>query len=119
VVLQIMRHYGYMTKRMNEPTIRRPSLPLTRNDIADLEKIRSSSSERAALEDLADVAILAEGHSVAESVLLHAVFTAGLRAVREHAEAEGYRLLAEEYEAEDAERRAVARRRSPYWNQED
>ena len=118
-MLQIVRHYGRMTKRMNEPAIRRPSLPLTRNDIDDLEKIRTSSSERAALADLADVAILAEGHSVAESVLLHAVFTAGLRAVREHAEAEGYRLLAEEYEAEQAERRAVARRRSPYWDQED
>ena len=41
-----------MTKRMNEPTIRRPSLPLTKNDIDDLEKIRTSSSERAALSDL-------------------------------------------------------------------
>ena len=117
-MLQIVPHYRHMTKRMNEPTIRRPSLPLTGNDLADQEKIRSSSSERAALAELADVAILAEGHSVAESVLLHAVFRAGLRAIREHAEAEGYRLLAEEYEAEDVERRAVARRRSPDGNQE-
>jgi hypothetical protein len=112
--LQIMLQYGSMATRMNEPAVRRPSLPLTDRDVADLDRIRSSPSDRAALGHLVPGRVPAEG-SVAESVLLHAIFEAGLRAVRERAEEEGYRQLAAEYKAEDAERRARARRRPPHW----
>jgi hypothetical protein len=57
--------------------------------------------------------------SAAESVFLHAIFAAGLRAVREHAEQASYAADAAAYESEDAERRAVARRRRPEWADED
>jgi hypothetical protein len=38
--------------------------------------------------------------------------------VRECAETAGYEQLAAEYEAEDAERRQIARRRRPHWADE-
>ena len=52
---------------------------------------------------------------VRESRAAHAVFEAGLAAVRQLAEAEGYEQLASEYAAEDANRRRLSRRRRPAW----
>jgi hypothetical protein len=104
-----------MSPRRTERTIRRSSLPLTERDLADLDKIRNTPSERAALEDLASVSFAPEGRSEAESVFLHAVLLAGIRAVRERAEEASYEADAAAYEAEDAERRATAHRRRPTW----
>jgi hypothetical protein len=114
-----MKHDGYMSPRRTGRTIRRPSLPLTERDVADLDKIRNSPAERAALEDLASVTLAAGGRSEAESAFLHAVLLAGIRAVGERAEEASYEADAAAYQAEDTERRAIARRRRPPWAGED
>ena len=108
-----------MSSRQAGRKIRRPSLPLTERDVANLDKIRNSPAERAALEDLASVSFAAGGRSEAESAFLHAVLLAGIRAVRERAEEASYEADADAYQAEDAERRAIARRRRPTWAGED
>jgi hypothetical protein len=108
-----------MSPRTTERTIRRSSLPLTEGDLADLDRIRQSPSERAALEDLASVTFATEGRNGAESAFLHAILLAGIRAVREHAEEASYAADAAAYEAEDAERRTIAHRRRPDWADED
>ncbi len=108
-----------MTPRKTGRTIRRPSLPLTARDVAELDKIRNSPSGRAALEDLASVTFAAGGRSEAESAFLHAVLLAGIRAIRERAEEASYAADAAAYQAEDTERRAIARRRRPPWAGED
>ena len=118
-MLQKLQHHEDMNPRRSGRTIRRPSLPLTERDLADLDTIRSSPSERTALEDLASVTLAAGGRSEAESAFLHAVLLAGIRAVRERAEAASYEADAAAYTAEDAERRAIARRRQPPWAGED
>jgi hypothetical protein len=106
-----------MSYRLHQATERRTPLPLTARDIEDLAKLRAPSPEREALSDLADVPLADE---VSEALLVHAVFTAGLRAIREAAEAHGYAQLAAQEEAsgEDADRRAISDRRAP-WADED
>jgi hypothetical protein len=101
-----------MPTRLNQATERRAPLPLTARDIEDLAKLRMPGPEREALSDLAEVSLADE---VSEALLIHAVFTAGLRAVREAAEAHGYAQLAEQEEAsgEAAERRLISQRRPP------
>jgi hypothetical protein len=107
----------YMQFRLNQATERRSPLPLTARDLADLAKLRMAGPEREALSDLADVSLADE---VSEALLIHAVFTAGLRAVREAAEARGYAELAAQEEAsgETADRRLISERRPP-WADED
>jgi hypothetical protein len=116
-VRQNVSNYVNMAARMNQRAVRRPPLPLTERDLADLAALRDPGPGRAALGRLAPGA-LPEG-DITEAVLLHAVFEAGLRAVREAAESAGYEQLAAGYEAEDAERRQIARRRRPHWAAED
>lgn len=101
-----------MTSRLHQPTERRTPLPLTARDIEDLARLRAQTPEREALRDLADVPLADE---VSEALLIHAVFTAGLRAIREAAEARGYAQLAAQEEAsgETADRRAISQRRPP------
>lgn len=101
-----------MRYTLNQPTERRGALPLTARDIEDLATLRRPSPEREALSELAEVPIADE---VSEALLIHAVFTAGLRAVRESAEAHGYAQLAEQEAAsgEAADRRLIAKRRPP------
>lgn len=106
-----------MGTRMMQPVVRRPNLPLTATDQADLETIRHSPAFRRALDDLAPSAPGPDG-DIGESVLLHAVFEAGLLAIRRSAEETGYAALAEEYAAADGEHRRVARRRRPVWADE-
>jgi phosphoribosyl-dephospho-CoA transferase len=107
-----------MSARLNEPAERRTALPLTARDLADLEKLREPGPEREALNTIV-FSLPAEG-DVSESLLVHAVFTAGLRAVQEQAEEIGYAQLAAQQAAsgEDAERRLIAGRR-PRWADED
>ncbi len=107
----------HMATRLNQRAVRRSPLPLTERDLADLAKLRVEGPYRAALAHLAS-GELPEGE-LTESALLHAVFSAGLRAVREAAEEHSYAADAASYRAEDAERRAIARRRSPTWADED
>jgi hypothetical protein len=103
--------------RLNEPAKTRKSLPLTERDLADLERLRGPTPERAALSALAGVVV--EG--VAEAALLRMVFAAGLQAVREKAEELAYASAAAERltSGEAEETRRIARRRRPAWADED
>lgn len=103
-----------MARRMNQTVVRRPSLPLTAADEADLAVLRQESAYQRALATLSRQP-MPESGEVRESVLLHAVFAAGLAAVRQLAESEGYEQLAADYEADDADRRKLSRRRKPAW----
>jgi ectoine hydroxylase-related dioxygenase (phytanoyl-CoA dioxygenase family) len=106
-----------MTARLNQPAKARKSLPLTERDLADLERLRAQTPERDALSDLAGVVVV-EG--VAEAALLHMIFTAGLRAIREKAEELAYASAAADRLAsgEAQEIRRIARRRRPAWADE-
>jgi hypothetical protein len=107
-----------MTARLNQPAKARKSLPLTERDLADLERLRAQTPERDALSDLAGVVVV-EG--VAEAALLHMIFTAGLRAIREKAEELAYASAAADRltSGEAQEIRRIARRRRPAWADED
>jgi hypothetical protein len=107
--------YG-MATRLNEPTGRRTALPLTARDETDLAKLREPGPERDALSSLA--AALPEG-DVSEALLVHAVFVAGLRAVREATEAASYEADAVDRHTRADADRAAARRRPPTWTDED
>ncbi len=107
--------YG-MATRLNEPTERRTPLPLTARDLADLAKLREPGPEREALSALATA--LPDG-DVSEALLVHAVFVAGLRAVREAAETASYEADAPDRHARTDADRAAARRRRPSWADED
>lgn len=104
-----------MAKRLQEPAQDRKPLPLTSRDLEDLDRLRSPGPERTALADLGGTP--PEGE-VTESVLLHAVFVVGLRAVREAAEAQAYAEAAQDRTATADEDRAIARRRRPSWADE-
>lgn len=106
-----------MATRLNEPAKARKSLPLTERDLADLERLRGQTPERDALSDLAGVVV--EG--VTEAALLHMIFIAGLRAIREKAEELAYASAAAERltSGEAEEIRRIARRRRPAWADED
>ena len=91
----------------------RKSLPLSEGDLRELEQVRTSGARRAALSRLARVEL---SDKPSEAGLLHAIFEAGMRAVRELAEEEGYAQIAQENSAQS--RQAVARRRRPDWASE-
>jgi len=99
---------------MQGRVIRRPSLPLTAQDESDLDLIRSSPNHRRALEQLGgDLAGVTE--SLSEGALLHAVFEAGLEAVRLAAAEVGYAELAQQQRQDAGAQRAESRRRRPSW----
>ncbi len=106
-----------MNARMSERAVKRPPLPLTERDLADLNKLRGEPPVWAALWHLARQE--APTGEVTESVVIHAIFTVGLRAIQEEAEAASYAAEAEDRRGEDAERRATARRRRPGWAGEE
>lgn len=106
-----------MATRLSQRAVRRMPLPLTDRDLADLAKLREPGVEREALAALTP-GELPEGE-LTEAALLHAVFEAGLRAVRDAAEERSYAADAAAYERADAERRRTARRRRPSWSDED
>lgn len=105
-----------MATRLNEPTERRTPLPLTARDLEDLGRLREPGPQREALSALATA--LPEG-DVSEALLVHAVFVAGLRAVREAAEAASYEADAADRHTRANADRAAARRRRPSWADED
>lgn len=97
--------------------MRRPSLPLTENDVRDIEALQDSEELRQALQELSPDQM--RSGNVSESALLHAIWTTGMSAIRERAEVVGYQALAASMTAaEIAENRASARRRSPNWADE-
>lgn len=102
---------------MSERAVKRPPLPLTERDLADLNKLRGEPPIWDALWYLARQD--APTGEVTESVVIHAIFTVGLRAIQEAAEAASYAADAEGRREEDAERRAIARRRRPDWAEEE
>jgi hypothetical protein len=105
-----------MARRLNQPTERRTPLPLTARDLADLDKLRQPGPERQALAGLAEA--LPDGET-SEALLVHAVFAAGLRAVRESVENRSYAEAAAEKGASAPEDFQTARRRRPTWADED
>jgi hypothetical protein len=102
--------------RLSEPAKARKSLPLTERDLADLERLRGQTPERDALAELAGI----EVESVTEAALLHMIFAAGLRAIRERVEERAYASAAADRQAsgEADESRRIARRRRPAWADE-
>lgn len=104
-----------MTTRLRSRAVRRPSLPLTEEDERQLATIREDREYREVLASLSGEEVA--GQDVSEAVLLHAVFEAGLLAVRSAAAADGYASIAAE-QRDAAERRADARRRRPSWSHE-
>ncbi|GAB3950405.1 hypothetical protein GCM10029976_085070 [Kribbella albertanoniae] len=91
----------------------RKSLPLSERDLRDLAVLRGSEAHRAALAELTHVHI---SETTSEAVLLQTVLEAGLKAVADLVEADGYARIAHEVVHED--RQAVARRRRPSWADE-
>lgn len=110
-----------MAIRLHARVTRRPSLPLTEEDDRALTLIRTVETYQAALQDLS---LSPSGGGVpaselSEAALLHAVFEAGLDAVRRGAQEAGYALLARERAESATERRAQSRRRPPSWADEE
>jgi hypothetical protein len=107
-----------MAVRLKEPVKARKSLPLTERDLAGIARLRGETPERQALSELTDTVVV---ESVAEAALLHLIFEAGLRAIRERAEERAYESAAADRAAsgEADEIRRIARRRRPAWAGED
>jgi hypothetical protein len=105
-----------MATRLNEPARARKSLPLTERDLADLERLQGHTPERDALAELAGVVV----ESVTEAALLHMIFAAGLRAIREKTEERAYASAAADRLASGEAHaiRQIARRRRPAWADE-
>jgi hypothetical protein len=84
-----------MTTRLAGRVVRRPSLPLTERDEVNLALLREIPIYRQALADLTSEsadgpAATAGTGSITEAALLHAIFQAGVGAVRAAAEEAGY-----------------------------
>ncbi|MSW83029.1 MAG: hypothetical protein F2840_18045 [Actinobacteria bacterium] len=103
-----------MSNRMTQAVVRRPSVPLTAKDEAELALLRTSPTFRKALEHLAPTGPSAV-EAVSEAVLLHSVLEAGLAAIRAMAEADGYAEIAVQYAGQAEQRRRMSRRRTPTW----
>jgi hypothetical protein len=103
--------------RFNEPTRVRKSLPLTEGDLAELDRLRQETRERAALSQLSGADVV----DMTESALLHMIFVAGLHAISEKAEEEAYAAAAAGRLAsgESEEIRRAGRRPRPAWADED
>lgn len=91
-------------------------MPLTDNDAADLDRIRTSAHYAEALVQLAPTPVVPA--SASEAALLHALVETGLAAVRHKAESRGYEQITEEQRADLKRRRSEARRRTPSWSNE-
>lgn len=106
-----------MATRFSEPMRARKSLPLTAADLAAVDRLRAPTMERDVLSELAGVRI----ESVTEAALLHIIFAAGLRAIREEAEQRAYGSAAADRLASGQanEIRRIARRRRPSWADEE
>lgn len=104
-----------MVAKMKQPTSRRVSLPLTEADERDLALLRSESKYQAALQKVAQIDVV---HAT-ESVTVHAVFVAGLEAIRNAAEEASYAEIALQQAIDRQSRQAQSRRRQPTWAHEE
>lgn len=93
----------------------RKSLPLTERDLVDLSTLRGSPEHLAALADVTGTE-LETGAS--DAALLHAVWEAGIRTIREHLEDAAYAEMAANPDFPDTEHRTAARRHRPVWAEE-
>jgi hypothetical protein len=101
---------------MSQRVVRRPNLPLTEADEADLAHIRRSPASRAALRRyLGNV----NPASATEAAFLHALLQAGMDAVQRDAADAGYAELALQQQHDARQRRQDARRRRPSWADEE
>lgn len=94
-------------------SVARKSVPVSSTELEDLALVRKSEPHREALARLSHE-VVPEGAS--ESRVLHALIAAGMKAVREAVEADGYAQIAAKQD--DAARKASARRRRPSWADE-
>lgn len=107
-----------MATRITSPVQRRTSLPLTKQNESDISILLESAAYQRALEQLSGTKIIDQ--EVSTSALLHAVFEAGMSAVKSSAEMEGYSQIAEGIsKASLQQQRKDARRRRPSWSAEE
>ena len=107
-----------MTTRITSPVQRRTSLPLTEQNESDISTLLESSVYQRALEELSGRKIV--DHEISTSALLHAVFEAGLSAVKKSAEMDGYAQIAEGISRNTFDQQhKQARRRTPSWSEEE
>lgn len=90
---------------------------MTERDERDLTLLRDSPVYQKALEQLSGEEVGQTERS--EAALLHAVFEAGMEAIRQAAQEAGYALIAAEQLQHAKERRDTARRRRPSWADEE
>lgn len=106
-----------MTTRITSPVQRRSSLPLTEANESDLSTLLESSSYQMALEKLTGTKIVDQ--EISSSALLHAIFEAGMAAVKKTAELEGYAQIASEISVSSTQQKwKEVRRRRPTWADE-
>ncbi|MFM1965335.1 MAG: hypothetical protein RL134_1060 [Actinomycetota bacterium] len=106
-----------MSRRLREHVVRRPSLPLTAKDQAELESLRQSPALLDSLSRLSSSPSPIEAN-VSEALVLHALLQVGMATVRAEAISDGYAELAADYAASAPTRRSVSRRRAPVWADE-
>ncbi|MEU8561664.1 hypothetical protein AB0C45_09260 [Streptomyces cyaneofuscatus] len=88
----------------------RKSVPLSQEDQAHIERLRTTGSpEHEALEQMAGIRL---PDDASEAETLHALLTAGRIAVTEHAMLTGYAALAAAQDEEDTSTRRAMRARS-------
>lgn len=98
---------------LKRASVTRKSLPLSERDVRDLTTMRGSDAHRAALSQLANVEV---SEDASEAALLHAVMEAGIKAVEQQVEADGYARIA--LGMDSTARQSAARRRRPTWADE-
>lgn len=93
-----------MEKNGSAEVVRTPEVGLTRKDMADLDIIRRSPER---------LRELGTGQAESDTVLVHAVFEEGMRAIKERNMNDAYAAMAEEEQTEEgrAERQARKARR--------
>lgn len=106
-----------MATRFHGLVERRATVPLTADDLAHLEALRSQPELRVALGELCDAPVDADV-SPTEAALLHALLSAGWRALQNEMARDGYQVMAAERQEPTALRQDQARRRPPVWANE-
>lgn len=103
-----------MATRVSAAVVRRPSLPLTSADEAQLRELRDSDELQRALSRLCGRPITAQ-HT--EGSVLQALLETALRVVKAEAEEQAYEELARDVSYLD-DKRATRDRRRPSWADE-
>lgn len=101
------------SRRTSPKHASRKSVTLDEQDKRDLAALRRSKDRLDLLSRLAATEVTQDS---SEAVVLHAVVSAGIKAVEEASEAEGYKEVARQMDG--PARKAVARRRRPTWADE-